>query len=109
MEFLPIRSSNSKCASLCGVDWTSALWHSPLIIRCARADPFFQKASEWKNKRAGFKKPVEWRVETKAKNLKSKVLKMDIGVLESVHIIVTIRIGEKKPAVMWEVFLIDDK
>lgn len=103
MEFLPIRSSNSKCASLCGVDCASALWCSPLIIRCARADPLFQKASEWKNKRAGFKNPVEWRVETKAK---CKVLKMDAAVLELVHIIVTIRISEKKPAVMWEVYFL---
>lgn len=38
---------------------------------------------------------------------KQKVLKMDSGVLELVHIIVTIRISEKKPAVMWEVFLLD--
>lgn len=68
MEFLPIRLSNSKCASLCVVDCTPALWRSPLIIRCARADPFFQKASEWKKKRAGFKNPEEWRVETKAKS-----------------------------------------
>lgn len=39
----------------------------------------------------------------------SKVLKMDTRVLESVHIIITIRISKKKPAVMWEVFLIEDE
>lgn len=32
---------------------------------------------------------------------------MDTGVLELVHIIITITISEKKPAVMWEDFLID--